>query len=171
MTDAREVPQGVLAGSETVVGRSGTTHHHTGGGAPVPLRLRRRASDAAWVFEVGTPAATVPVLAGVAREQDVRAFARGVLDTLEARAGEHGFRLFDDGRTQVPATVGYGPEPYLTLEASFGPGRDRVAAGPDGGPPRSAPFGWSYAELDGIPLAEPAALAGFARALLEAVGE
>ncbi|MEU3313630.1 hypothetical protein ABZ743_13315 [Streptomyces sp. NPDC006662] len=162
MKDVRDV----LAGTETVVECAGLTHHHTGG-APVPFRLRRRGSDGTWVFEVGTPVAAVPALAGGAREEDVRAFARGILDTLEARSGEPDFLLLRDGCTELLATVGHGPELYLTLEATFDPAQDGEGAAPR----RANRFGWSYAQLGGIPLAEPEALAEFARALLKAVGE
>ncbi|MFF5703112.1 hypothetical protein ACFY7H_11485 [Streptomyces sp. NPDC012794] len=158
----------VVAGSEIVVECPGLTHHHTGD-TPVPLRLRRRIADGTWIFEVGTPVAQVPLLAGTAREQDVRDLALGILDVLETDGGEPDFRLYDDGYTEVRATVGYGPELYLALEATFDLDRDRAGTDPNGSPRYANPFGWCFAELGGIPVAEPEALGGFARALLAAL--
>ncbi|MGW0391625.1 hypothetical protein ACWDYJ_12145 [Streptomyces sp. NPDC003042] len=158
----------VVTGSEVVVECPGVTDYY-GRGTAVPLRLRRRVADGAWLFEVGTPVAAVPRLAGVARAQDVRAFARGMVDVLAAGSGEPDFTLFDDGRTEVIATAGYGPELYLGLEAAFDLQQDRVGTDADGRPLYANAFGGAHVHLGEISPAQPEVLAAFARALLAAL--
>ncbi|MCX4524431.1 MULTISPECIES: hypothetical protein [unclassified Streptomyces] len=157
----------VLAGSEVVVELAGFTGYYNG--SPVAFRLRRRTADGAWLYEFGSPVAEVTALAGVAREEDIRSFAQGILDTLEAGGGEPDFTLYDDGYTETIATVGYGPELYLSVEAAFDFAQDRVGTSPSGEELYSNPFGGAHVYLGEISPAEPEVLAGLARELLAAL--
>ncbi len=136
---------------------------------PVPFRLRRRTADGAWLFEIGTPVKAAPVLAGVADERDVRAFAQGILDTIEAWSGEPDFVLFDDGYAEVIATVGYGPELYIDVKAVFDYRQDRVGTSETGEPLYSNVFGGAHVDLGDVSPADPAPLTDFARTVLAAL--
>ncbi|CAM5665284.1 hypothetical protein SAVIM338S_06883 [Streptomyces avidinii] len=118
-------------------------------GRSVRFSVRLRAADGTWFVEI------TPSLLGVARAQDVRGFARGVLDTLAARAGESDvLPLFDDGHTRVQAVVGFDEaQPYVIVDAYSGS------------------VGAAHLEAVAPSRADPLALANGARALLTALGD
>ncbi|WP_329389293.1 hypothetical protein OG625_35790 [Streptomyces sp. NBC_01351] len=120
-----------------------------GRGQSVRFTVWRRAVDGSWLVEI------TPHLLGVARAEDVRGFARGILDTLAAGAGESdSLPLYDDGYARVDAVVGFDQsEPYVIVDAYFGSRRDGV--------PHIEAVSASRADL--------AALANGARALLDAL--
>ncbi|WP_328924254.1 hypothetical protein OG429_06110 [Streptomyces sp. NBC_00190] len=159
--------QTVTAGSEIVVELPGFTSYYKG--TPTPFRLRRREHDGAWLYELGSPVAAVEALAGVAREEDIRAFAHGILEVLAVGGGEPDFPLYDDGYAETIVTVGYGPELYLCVEAVFSLAADRVGTSPSGEPLYSNPFGGSHVYLGEISPAEPEVLTALARELLAAL--
>ncbi|WP_344953984.1 hypothetical protein, partial [Sphaerisporangium flaviroseum] len=101
---------------------------------------------------------------------DVRAFAEGILATLEKGTGERDFRLFDDGYTDAYARVGYdGEELYFTAGAYFDITQDFVGFSAQGEPLYSNPMGTAYLELTDMSPADPRYLTGCALALLAAL--
>ncbi|MEU9800713.1 hypothetical protein [Streptomyces sp. NPDC051000] len=148
------------------------------GGRPVRFAVRRGAADGAWLVEI------TPHLLGVARAEDLRHFAHGILDTLSAGAGESDFlTLYEDGRSEVTAVVGFDEGlPYLIVDAYthvFAAARDRTGTPPSGGPPhadpphadppRTNPVATAHLEAVSLSRADPAALQSGARALLAAL--
>ncbi|MFK0253874.1 hypothetical protein [Streptomyces sp. NPDC090445] len=160
--------QKVIADSEIAVEFDGLRGYYDET-KEVPFRLRRRTADGAWLYEIGSPVAAVPQLAGIAREEDVREFAQGILDTIERWAGEPDFLLWSDGYAQVQATVGYGHELYFMVEAFFNARQDRVGTSPDGEPLYSNPFGGAHVHLGEIQPDCPEPLVAFAQAVLAAL--
>ncbi len=152
------------------------------GGRSVRFAVRHRAADGTWLVEIA------PHLLGAARAEDLRHFARGVLDTLAAGAGESDFLdLYDDGRTEVTAVVGFDEGlPYVIVDAYtrfFAPARDRTDPSPtdpsptdpspsdpspSGGAPRAHPV-TAHLEVVSPSRADPRALESGARALLAAL--
>ncbi|MEV6572073.1 hypothetical protein [Streptomyces sp. NPDC051577] len=146
------------------------------GGRPVRFAVRRGAADGTWLVEI------TPHLLGVARAEDLRHFARGILDTLSAGAGESDFlTLYEDGRSEVTAVVGFDEGlPYLIVDAYthvVTAARDRTGTPPSGGPPhpphthppRTNPVATAHLEAVSLSRADPAALESGARALLAAL--
>ncbi|MFG2713467.1 hypothetical protein ACGFX2_23335 [Streptomyces goshikiensis] len=130
------------------------------GGRSVRFAIRRGAGpDGTWLVEI------TPHLLGTARAEDLRNFARGILDTLSARAGESDFlALYEDARNQVHAVVGFDEGlPYLIVDAYTVFSGNRTGTAPGGEP--------VYAHLEAVSpsRADPEALDSGARALLTAL--
>ncbi|MFD8980377.1 hypothetical protein [Streptomyces sp. NPDC059564] len=156
--DARVVWEGsvVVAEFGTLVGC---------GGRSVRFTVRRGATDGTWLVEI------TPHLLGVARAEDVRNFARGILDTLSAGAGESDFlALYGDGYADVEAVVGFDEgQPYVIVDAYFDPAQDRIGTSPKGEPLYANPVGGAHLEAVSGYRADPEALESGARALLAAL--
>ncbi|MCY0916931.1 hypothetical protein OS965_01900 [Streptomyces sp. H27-G5] len=138
------------------------------GGRPVRFAVRRAAADGTWLVEIA------PHVLGVARAEDLRHFAHGILDTLAAGAGESDFLdLYDDGRTEATAVVGFDENlPYVIVDAYthvFGPARDRIDAPPSGEATHANPVATAHLEVVSASRADPRALESGARALLAAL--
>ncbi|MGI5444764.1 hypothetical protein ACQEVM_03320 [Streptomyces sp. CA-243310] len=115
-----------------------------------------------------------PHVLGVARTDDLRRFAHGVLDTLAAGTGESDFLdLYDDGRTQAMAVVGFDEDlPYVIVDAYtdfFGPARDRIDAPPSDEATHAKPIATAHLEVVSASRADPQALESGALALLAAL--
>ncbi|MGW6710812.1 hypothetical protein ACWGDE_38805 [Streptomyces sp. NPDC054956] len=135
-----------------------------GRGRPVRFTVRRRVPDGTWLVEI------TPHLAGVARAEDVRAFARGIVGVLAAGRGESGsLPLYDDGDTRVDAVVGFDEEqPYLIVDAHSARDGWPAGADPSGAERYADGAGATYVEAVGPSRVDARTLSDAARALLAA---
>ncbi|MFE2528806.1 hypothetical protein ACFXEL_31805 [Streptomyces sp. NPDC059382] len=133
------------------------------GGRPVRFAVRLLASDGTRLVEIA------PHVLGVARADDLRHFAHGILDTLATGARESDFlNLYDDGRTEAMAVVGFDEGlPYVIVDAYthfFGPARERIDAPPSGEATHATPVATAHLEVASASRADPRALESGARA-------
>ncbi|MBP0932105.1 hypothetical protein J0X20_00355 [Streptomyces sp. KCTC 0041BP] len=131
------------------------------GGRPVRFAVLRGAGpEGTWLVEI------TPYLLGTAGAEDLRNFARGILDTLSAGAGESDFfTLYNDTRNQVQAVIGFDEGlPYLIVDAYTEFAGNRTGTSTSDEP--------VYAHMEAVSpsRADPAALESGARALLGALG-
>ncbi|MFJ3520523.1 MULTISPECIES: hypothetical protein [unclassified Streptomyces] len=135
------------------------------GGRPVRFAVRRGAADGTWLVEI------TPHLLGVARAEDVRNFALGILGALSAGAGESDFLpLYEDGYAEVQAVVGFDEGlPYMIVDACFDFHQDQVGTSPSGEPLYADAVGGAHLEAVGSSRADAQALEAGARALLAAL--